>query len=59
MAIQRLFEMKNPVGGEEQRSSSEMDAAERKLFTQCHSLLSRSVTNRLLGLSSKNPLMSL
>lgn len=60
MAVQRLFEMKNPVGGEkEQRSSSEIITAETKLSTQCHSLLSRSVTNRLLGLSSKNPLMSL
>lgn len=57
MAVQRLFEMRNPVGGEEQRSSSEIVTAERTLSTQCHSLLSGSVTNRLLGLSSKNPLM--
>lgn len=57
MAVQRLFDMRNPVGGEEQRSSSEIVTAERTLSTQCHSLLSRSVTNRLLGLSSKNPLM--
>lgn len=53
MIVQRLFD------GEEQRSSSEIVTAERKLSTQCHSLPSRSFRNRLLGLSSKHSLMSL